>query len=211
MQKLLNFQHSDSYKDSDFIISLSNLDAYKAIQNHYEWPHNRLLIIGEKGSGKTHLMKIWQLKTNASLINEASDLININLYSSLIVENIENHSENTMLEIINLANEHCIPLLLTASVYPNFKINDLRSRIASTYKQFIKKPDEELMKILLIKQFSDRQIKVDKGVIDYISSNIKKSFIILNDVVNLIDKLSQLQKKKVTKQLVKNVINLLDI
>lgn len=209
-QKLLNFQYKESYKKSDFIISLPNVNAYKAIEHNYSWPYNRLLIIGEKSSGKTHLAKIWQDKTNAVLINKYSDLKNVDLHSALILENIENQSENTILEVINLANEHSIPLLMTASIYPEIKINDLRSRINSTHKYFIKKPDLELLKVLLVKQFSDRQIKIQKDVTEYIVSNMKKSFSTLNDIVELIDKFSQIQKKKITKPLAKRVLEILD-
>ena len=47
----------------------------------------------------------------------------------------------------------------------NFKLNDLKSRTKNCLVAKIDKPDDELMFALILKNFSDRQIDIDKKFI----------------------------------------------
>ena len=100
-QQLLPLEIAEtSYKECDFIVSYCNLEAYKAISTSIAWPDSRLLIIGETGSGKTHLSRIWSERNNAQYIQSSNDLL---IYKSmaLILENIETYSDNEIFHIIN--------------------------------------------------------------------------------------------------------------
>ena len=80
-----------------------------------------------------------------------------------------------------------------------FHLNDLRSRCKNFLLQTIEKPDDDLMFALLLKNFSDRQISVDKKLINYI---IKKIF----DFIYKIDEMSLKKKKPIDLKIIKEVL-----
>ena len=197
-----------SYNASDFIIAYSNLEAYRAITSDIEWPENRLLIIGESGSGKTHLTKIWQQKNSAQYIT----ISNINFDANcLILENIEQFSELEILKIINISTENNCKLLLTCAHYNHFWLQDLRSRLNATYKILIKNPDEHLVQILVGKMLYDKQIKVSKDILTYVSCRIKRSFIYIKTFVDHLAHLSLEQKRSIDTKFIKEVMHKLEL
>ena len=197
----------DSYNTSDFIVAYSNLEAYRAITTNITWPQNRLLIIGENGSGKTHLTKIWQQKHCAQYINLPT---NFNMYSNttcFILENIEHYHELDILRAINLAFENNYKLLLTCSYYNHFWLQDLKSRLNATYKVLIKNPDEYLTQILVSKMLHDKQIKVNKEILEYVAFRIKRSFFYIKTFVEYLARISLEQKRAINMVLIKEVMN----
>jgi len=81
-------------------------------------------------------------------------------------------------------------LLITSSISPkelNFQLRDLSSRILSTASAKILPASEELLKIMLIKKFADKQLKVDLKMINYILTRIERSFYGISKIVEEID------------------------
>lgn len=203
MQGILNLYSDHIDGADDFIVSYSNFEAYNGILNWDKWQNKRLLIIGPHKSGKTLLSTIWQKNTDATII---SDVENIDDLERIIVDDLENFSESSLVNIINLANEKALPLLLTASQYPSFTLKDLSSRIKATYKIVIKDPDEELLKLLIMKAFKQKQITVSEDIVDFIFSNIERSYESAYGAVELIDKLSKITKKNISLLFVKETL-----
>jgi chromosomal replication initiation ATPase DnaA len=203
MQGILNLDSDHIDGTDDFIVSYSNFEAYNGILNWDKWQNNRLLIIGPHKSGKTLLSTIWQKNTDATII---SDVENIDDLERIIVDDLESFSESSLVNIINLANEKALPLLLTASQYPSFTLKDLSSRIKATYKIVIKDPDEELLKLLIMKSFKQKQITVSDDIVDFIFSNIERSYESAYAAVDLIDKLSKITKRNITLLFVKEAL-----
>ncbi|MDJ1407178.1 MAG: DnaA/Hda family protein [Candidatus Midichloria sp.] len=195
-----------SYNASDFVVSYSNLEAYRAVTSNIIWPQNRLLIIGESGSGKTHLTKIWQQKSGAHYIKDSSQLVSLKEGSAFIFEDLQNYPEIEILNIINTAFEHKKKLLLTSSYYNHIELKDLRSRFNSTYKVLIKDPDENMVQVLLSKMLHDKQIKLNKEILNYIAVRVKRSFVDIKIFVIHLDKLSLSQKRNITTRLIKEVL-----
>ncbi|WHQ46635.1 MAG: DnaA/Hda family protein [Candidatus Midichloria sp.] len=195
-----------SYNVSDFIVSYPNLEAYRAVTSNIIWPQNRLLIIGESGSGKTHLTKIWQQKSGAHYIRDLSQLVSLKESDALIFENLENYQEIEILNIINAAFGNKKKLLLTSNYYNYVKLKDLRSRFNSTYKILIKSPDENMVQILIGKMLHDKQIKVSKEILNYISVRVKRSFADIKTFITYLDKLSLSQKRNITINFIKEVL-----
>ena len=207
----INVCEEDFSKDS-FRVSYCNLEAYRAI-NTEQWHNNKVLIMGEGGSGKSHLAKMWQNLVGAVYIVFGNDLFD-SLYNrdakAFICENIENikdlDSEIRLFHLINFANDNNKKLLLTASHYPSFKLKDLKSRIAATYKVLIKQPDDSLLRIIIERHFSERQLRVNAEVIDYLIVRVERSFHAVKQIVEKIDRLSLAKKSNITIPLVKAVI-----
>jgi|APCry1669189034_1035192.scaffolds.fasta_scaffold01743_8 chromosomal replication initiation ATPase DnaA len=203
MQKILELE--STYKDNcddDFITSFSNIEAYNAINNWDMWQNNRILIIGSEKSGKTLLAKLWEKNTGAIFINGLDDLDD---NERIIVDNVENYNDSTLINIINFAQEKSLSLLLTCSKYPSFNLKDLNSRIKSIYKVVLKEPDERLAKLLIEKFFRQKQISISEEIIESIYQNIERKYKSIDEVVNIIDKQSIIRKRKITLQFIQEV------
>jgi chromosomal replication initiation ATPase DnaA len=182
----------------DFIVGLSNLNAFNAISQPYSWPDSRLMVMGEAKSGKTALANIWAHKNGAVFYSSLEKLQDENP-QNCIIDNLEFfNSEQELFHAINYTMQQRITLLITAGTIPCFKLPDLRSRIAATQKVLIHQPDEELIKALLLKKFANLQIEVDTGVVEYIISRIERSFEAVFMVVEQLNLYSLRHKKPIT-------------
>ena len=85
-------------------------------------------------------------------------------------------------------------LLLTAKVSParwNSQLKDLDSRLKAAASVEIGQPDDDLLKAVLAKQFSDRQLLVDQEVISYAAKRMERSLAEVRTIVDGADKLSR--------------------
>src|SRR5690606_32595011 len=147
---------------------------------------------GSKGSGKTHLAHIWQKETKGEFLNIAKlqDIGFVNYIQPnqhYIIENIDQIEEQLALfHIFNAISEKAAYLLLTSRIalnQINYHFLDLASRLNNVFSIQIKEPDFALIRALLIKNFSARQLKVEGQVIDYIAKNIDRRF---EDICNIV-------------------------
>jgi chromosomal replication initiation ATPase DnaA len=208
MQHKLNLKTTYQINEDELIVSLANIEIYKSIFKWDKWVNNRILIIGSEKSGKTSLANLWQNTTNAKFIKNIDDLED---NQRVIIDNIENFNETNLINIINFTQERSLSLLMTCSKYPSFKLNDLASRIKSTYKLIIKEPDENLAKLLLKKFFKQRQIKISEEIINYIYNNIQRKYSSIDQIVNLLDNQSIIQGKKLTVRFIQDVFKKFNI
>ena len=71
----------------------------------------------------------------------------------------------------------------------------------------IKKPNQNLLKKIMIKQFNDRQLSINIEVVEYILRRIRRSYKSVSDMVELIDKFSLEEKSPLTIPLVKKALS----
>ena len=213
-QKVLNFEYEKTYKIDDFLISKSNEHIYKYLEKWPKWEKNFLNISGEKHSGKTHLIKIF-LKKNLGIKIDAKFLNNeklkeIKLFQNIILENFdENIDEKLAYSFFNLIEQENKYLILTSEipiVEMNFELDDLKSRCKNFILQDIGKPDDELIFALILKNLSDRQIFLDKKLINYIIKRIDRSYGKIFDLIYKIDELRLKKKKSIDLKIIKEVL-----
>ena len=80
--------------------------------------------------------------------------------------------ERALFHLLNLVREHKLSMLLTSRVPPgelSVSLPDLRSRLRALPLVTIAPPDEALLKAVLVKHFTDRQLVVEPHVIGYIA------------------------------------------
>ena len=225
VQLSLNLKKKGIYEEDDFLVSSSNKEAYKLVNSWPEWRSRKIIIFGDRGTGKTHLSKIWQKNTSAIILN-LNQLKKIKFESFFkkknifIIENIsdffdkinnkeKNNLEKQLLHFYNLIEEKKGYLLLTSLIAPKlWKISlpDLKSRILSSIAVKIKKPNDQLLSSVLVKLFVDKQILIDKKIIKFIVYRSERSFANLENIVNKIDKQSLITKKKININFVKKLI-----
>ena len=202
-QLLLNFKFNKNYFEQDYYLSSSNQEAYNLINSWPKWLKKTTNVFGEKFSGKSHLSSIFEKKTTCIKVfskeftNET--IQNFKTKHALIIEDFdENFPENLLYTLLNLVEQESKFLLIT-SLKPlnkfNFKLPDLISRINNCLIIGLKNPDDNLISALLTKNLSDRQINIDKKLIEYIIKRIDRSYEKIFLFIHKIDQLS-LQKGK---------------
>ena len=213
-QQLLKFSYDNNFKYDDFYVSKSNRQIFNFLDKWPKWEKNFLNISGEKFSGKTHLISIFLkkfkgVKLQANLINN-DHLKQIKIHQNIILENLNEKVDErliyTLLNIIEQDNKYLIVTSLEPIVKIDFSLNDLRSRSKSFLLHNIEKPDDELMFALMLKNLSDRQILIDKKLINYIIKRIDRSYSKIFDFIYKIDEMSLKKKKSIDFKIIKDVL-----
>ena len=195
-------------------MSKSNFFAYSIIEKWPKWEKKIFNIYGEKFSGKTHLANIFKSKTNALFVkaNEFNDDIfkKAKLFESIIIDNFdEKHDEKLIYSIFNLIDQDNKYMLIN-SIIPiskiNFKLPDMISRSKNCLSAKIENPDDDLIFAIILKNFSDRQIKVEKRIIEFIINRIDRSYSKIYEFIYKIDELSLKKKKPINFKTIKEIL-----
>ena len=216
-QLILKFPTNNVYLKEDFYVSSSNQEAYEFISSWPSWIKRIANIFGPPGSGKTHLASILKSKTSTLAIQ--SDALNDKIFfefkinEALIIENLnENVSENLLFSLWNFALQDN-KYLLTTSTNPisayKFKLPDLKSRASSSLMIGINLPSDDLISVILAKNFSDKQIKVEKKHIDYIIKRIDRSYEKISQFISILDKHSLKKNNPFNLKLIKEVLKMI--
>ena len=213
-QLIFNFPFKKTYLSQDFYVSKNNFNAFKLIESWPQWPSRFINIFGPIGCGKTHLANILSSKINSLIISSQKiDENIINQFKTkecLIIDDFDNDiDENLLYSIINLANQDNKYLIISSPIsLKRFKIElkDLNSRFTSFIEVGIDLPTDDLVKVILTKNFSDKQITISKKNIDYILNNIDRSYEKINLFSSLIDNLSLEKAKPINLKLIKDVL-----
>ena len=213
-QLIIKFDYEQNFRDDDFYVSNSNKHIFKLLNQWPKWGKNFLNIIGEKFSGKSHLVKIFikkykGIKLDANSLSEESLKI-LKIHQNIIIENLNNKIDEklfySLLNIIDLDNKFIIVTSEKPIVDIEFKLSDLKSRAKNFLLQKIEKPDDDLMFALILKNLSDRQISLDKQLIDFIIKRIDRSYGKIFDFIYKIDKISLKRKKPIDFKIIKEVL-----
>jgi chromosomal replication initiation ATPase DnaA len=213
-QLIINFNYEQNFKDDDFYVSKSNEHIFSLLNKWPNWEKNFLNISGEKFSGKTHLINIFLKKFNgikldANIINN-EDLEKTKPFQNIILENLNNKVDErliyTLFNIIDLDSKFIIVTSSKPIVEINFSLNDLKSRTKNFLLYHIQKPDDDLIFALLLKNLSDRQISLEKKIVDYIIKRIDRSYSKISDFIYKIDELSLKKKKSIDFKIIKEVL-----
>ena len=213
-QLLLNFEYKQNFKDEDFYVSNSNYYAFNLINSWPKWEKNFLNICGEKYSGKTHLSNIFLKKFKGIKIDansfENKNLKEIKIYENVILDNLEQNVDERLIyslfNIIDQDNKYLIINSLIPVSKISFKLEDLRSRTKNCLVAKIDKPEDDLMFALILKNFSDRQIIIDKKLIDFIIKRVDRSYGKIFEFIYKIDEISLKRKKSIDFKIIKEVL-----
>tara|TARA_B110001452_G_scaffold139512_1_gene115969 strand:+ start:1099 stop:1761 length:663 start_codon:yes stop_codon:yes gene_type:complete len=213
-QLLLDFDYKQNFTDDDFYVGQSNYYAFELINKWPKWEKNFLNICGKQYSGKSHLINIFikkfdGIKINLNLLND-DNLKEIEHYKNIIIEDLDlNINEKLFYTLFNIIDQDNKFLIIT-SVEPitkiNFQLDDLRSRMKNCLIAKIQNPDDELMFALILKNLSDRQITLDKKLIDFIIKRVERSYGKIFEFIYKIDKISLKKKKSIDFKIIKEAL-----
>ena len=213
-QITFKFPFKTHYYEKDFYVSSNNFDAYKLIENWPQWPGNNINIFGPSGSGKTHLANILNKKINTAFVN-APDVNNnflskIKKVDCVIIDDYQNNiQENLFYSLINevlQSNQH---MLINSKIPINrttTNLRDLNSRFKNFISLGIQMPTDELLRVIITKSFSDKQIEVNVRVLEFILKNIDRSYEKIFKFIKDIDIASLSSGKSININLVKKVL-----
>jgi len=214
-QKLLELGIHESFDENDYFVSKSNYFAKNIIDTWPKWEKKIVNLTGEKYSGKTHLSTIFKTKTGALYLT--GDKINnqtlrqIKLSNNIIIENLnESVNEKLLYSIFNLIeqdNKYLLISSIKAVDTMKFSLPDLVSRLKNCIIAKIEQPDDDLIYAIILKSFSDRQIKLDNKIIDYIIKRIARSYSKMHEFIYKIDELSLKKKKSINFKIIKEIIS----
>ena len=123
-QQILKFDYEQNFKDQDFYVSNSNEHSFRLLNSWPKWDKNFINLIGEKFSGKSHLINIFLEKNKGIKIN-SEDLNNdflhkIKIHENIVVEDLtEKINENLLYTLIISFIIACIGLSSVCPIYMN--------------------------------------------------------------------------------------------
>ena len=106
-----------------------------------------------------------------------------------------------------LSNQYIIINSLGPIQSYSVKLNDLRSRFGSFVNIAIDLPTDELIKVIIGKNFSDKQVKIDNKLLEYILKNVDRSYDGILDLIEKLDNLSLSTGKSININLIKKALN----
>ncbi|MTH96011.1 AAA family ATPase [Roseibium sp. RKSG952] len=210
----LQLPHDAALGRDDYLVGQSNQAAFELLERWPDWPSPVIILAGPVGSGKTHLVEAFHADTGAIVLpageltsTMAGELVE---EPAIVLENAhEGVDETALFHLLNAARQAGKSVLITARTWPaawGIQLPDLMSRLRAATPVEIQEPDEELLRLVLIKLFADRQIAVDLGVVDYMVLRMERSLGQALEAVDAIDREALAGRVKITKPLVGRVL-----
>ena len=203
-QEILNFQFLEYNKN--FFVSPKNKLAFDYVQKWPKWETKLTYIYGPEKCGKTLQSQIWAEKSDAIFLDEkilgefASNKVNIEdvKNKNWIIDNLESFLkkkfDEKILNLINIISTSKNSFILITSKFPpkflETNINDLLSRLSSSFVIEVFEPDNELLCKIIKKYLNDRSIKISKKSLDYLALRIERSYKTAIEIAQKIDNLS---------------------
>jgi chromosomal replication initiation ATPase DnaA len=209
-QLALALAHPESLARDDFLSGPSNAGALRLIEAWPDWPDRMIVLIGPEGSGKSHLAAIWAHTAGARLVAahalEEGRVPAALATGAVVIEDMAPglFDERALFHLLNLARESGCFALFTARSAPSgwpLRIADLASRLRALPKATVDAPDDGLLRAVLVKLFSDRQVVVDEALIAYLMTRMERSFGAARALVSALDAEALRRKRPLTRAL----------
>jgi chromosomal replication initiation ATPase DnaA len=209
-QLALALGHAENFAREDFLEGPSNAAALALVERWPDWPDRAIVLVGPRGSGKSHLAAIWAGLSGARfLAARALDTVSppaALATGALVVEDLaeDGLDGRTLFHLLNLAREEGASLLLTALGAPGgwtIAIRDLASRLRALPLVTLTPPDDALLRAVMVKLFADRQLAVDESLIGYLATHVERSFTAVRAAVEALDREALRQRRPVTRAL----------
>ncbi len=216
-QFVFPFAHRPALGGEDFWVAPSNRNAIAWIDRWRAWERPVLVIHGPPGCGKTHLGHVFLAATAgveaAARALSGCDPAALAARPAVLVEDadrgLDADGERQLFHLHNLVVEARGRLLLTARAPPArwpVALPDLASRMRAAPAVEILPPDEALIGAVLVKQFADRQIKVEVAVVSFLLARMERSFDMARRLAAALDAAALAEQRPITVPLAARVL-----
>jgi chromosomal replication initiation ATPase DnaA len=208
-QLVLDFPFRQALGDTDFVVSGSNSAAVRMIDSWPNWPAPILILLGPEGSGKTHLTHVWQAQSQAERL-PASELAQYqpdhDKVRPLVIEDGDRGiaDERNFFHALNLARQTGTHVLVTGRSAPaewGVTLPDLASRLLAAPVVRLGPVDDMLLRAVLVKLFSDRQLPATPAAVAHLARHMERSMAAALAVVEQIDAMAWERRGGVTRAL----------
>ena len=210
----LALPHDPHYGREAFMPGPSNAAALRLIESWPRWPSPVVVLRGPPGSGKTHLVHIWAALAKAEILPAAalgSETSFDRTAGPLAVDGVDPAAvpDAALFPLITRVGELGTSLLLTSGQPADcwrIALPDLRSRLRMAAPVQIGAPDDDLLRKVLVKLFADRQLDVDRPVIDYLLARMERSLSAANAVVDALDRAGLAENRRITRPMAAEIL-----
>lgn len=217
-QLALPLAHREQFLRDDFVTAGSNATA-RAWLGAAVWPELRLALWGRAGCGKTHLLRIWAHEAGAVLLpgNAVGRVPALPWQTarSLAIDDADLATdEHALLHLLNRAREQGCRVLLAGRTPParwTVRLEDLASRLRATVAVALGAPEEALLRMLLLRLLSERQLSVPAALIDWLLLRLPREADAVREAARRLDEAALAAGGAVTRSLaVASLSGLLD-
>ena len=214
-QLVFKFPFKTKYYEQDYYVSSNNFSAYQLIESWPNWPGKWVNIFGPKGCGKTHLSNILKKKLNLVQILDAQNIksetiLKFEKLDCLIIDNYKKNIDEKIFYSILNQSKQLDNYIVINSIVPirdiKFELKDLKSRAESFVDLGIQLPTDDLLRVIISKSFSDKQIEITPKISEFIIKNIERSYEKVFKFIKEIDDLSLSSGKSININLIKKVL-----
>ncbi|NNM56715.1 HdaA/DnaA family protein [Acidocella sp.] len=209
-QLTLPFAETENFSAEDFCAAPSNAPARDWLARPDSWSNGRLVLWGEPGCGKSHLLHIWAAAHGATVINGATLHGLVRPTGPIAVDDADIVLEpQALLHLLNAAAEAHFPALMAARLPPlrqSYRLADLTSRLRAAEAVEIRAPEDELLERLLTRLSADRQLSLSFPVRNFLLLHLPRTAAALREAVARLDRATLGEGKKITRQLAAEIL-----
>lgn len=198
------------YRAEDFCPAPSNAAAREWLHQPDAWSNGRLVLWGEAGCGKTHLLHLWAQTQMAEVIEATALRGVVRPQGPLAVDDADlSPDPAALLHLLNAATEEHVPVLLAARQPPTrmgYKLADLTSRLRASASIEIRAPEDDLLDALLTRLAAARQLSLPPAVHNLLRLHLPRAPGFYREAVARLDRLAMDRGARITRAMATEIL-----
>ncbi len=198
------------YRAEEFCPAPSNAAARDWLARPEAWSNGRLILWGQAGCGKSHLLHLWAGERGAEIVEGAGLRGLVRPGAAMAVDDAELAPEPAaLLHLLNAAAEAGAPVLLASRLPParlGYKLADLTSRLRASESVEIRAPEDELLEALLTRLAAARQLNLPLQARNLLLLHLPRAPGAYREAIARLDRLAMDRGARVTRAMAAEVL-----